>query len=152
MSAEDAWEFVSDPHRSVPAMTGGQASVRLLAGTFDTVGSRYVITVDAGSTAAETEHEITRYEPPRTFETRATTRGTAARSSTRIEPVAADRSRLTLVGEMTWDWSLPHLFGRVVNAFFGRVFLRHALTRLGAAITEASAHREASPGPESQLR
>jgi hypothetical protein len=150
--AEDAWAFVSDPHRSVSAITAGQASVRLLAGTFDTVGSRYVITVLAGSTTSETEHEITRYAPPRTLETLATTRGTVARTSTRIEPVGPDRCRLTLMGEMRWGWSLPHVLGRFVNTIFGGVFLRHALTRLGAAITEASAQGAASVGSESQFR
>jgi carbon monoxide dehydrogenase subunit G len=136
---EVAWELASDPRRAQPALTAGQASLRLVSGSFDSVGGRYVVSVPTGGgEPVETEHLITRFEAPRVIETTATSRGTVAHTILRIEPIGVGRSRITLAGEMEWGWSISDLFGRLINGLFARVLLRQSLDRLGAAITRGS--------------
>jgi hypothetical protein len=86
--AAAAWAFVSDPgrvHALVPKTT-----VRLLSGTFDTVGSRYLVTTRVPGQTLDATHEIVRYEPPRLIETRTSSQGTVGMSLMQVEPLRDD--------------------------------------------------------------
>jgi hypothetical protein len=149
--ADVAWMFVSDPRRAQPALTDDQASVTLLSGSYEAVGGRYLVTTAAGDGTIEAEYEITRYDPPEQLDTTVTSRGTVARSRIRVDRIDQDRCRLTMSGEMEWGRSVSHLFGRIVNALWGGVLLRHSLERLGAAITISLVRDGGSGRPEAHL-
>jgi carbon monoxide dehydrogenase subunit G len=132
--AEFAWQFLADPRRVQPVVSGGQTTVRLLSGSFEAVGSRYLVTTRAGGQVIDATHEITRLEPPRVLATRITSQGSVATSLLQVEPVGPGRCVVIMQGEVEWGGSFWMLVARVVSALFGRATLRRALGQLRTTI------------------
>ena len=135
------WAFVTDP----PKLHGLQPNtdVRLLSGTYDTVGSRYLVTTRAWRRTFDTTHEIVRFEPTRLIKTRATSEGTVMQSLLQIEALRDDACVLIMQGTTEWGGSFVALVSRVMTALAGRTVLSSYLDRLKRAI-EADAGRELS--------
>ena len=151
--ADVAWAFVSDPrrvHSVVPNTT-----VAILSGSFETVGSRYLVTTRAPGQTLDATHEIVRYEPPRLIETRTTSQGTVGRSLMQVEPVRDGACALIVQGEIEWGGTFTALVSRVVTALAGRKTFAESLERLKRAIESDAARVRVEPAsradPEAHL-
>ena len=130
--ADIAWAFVSDPRR-VHAIVP-QSTVRLLSGSFDAVGSRYLVTTRATGQTLDATHEIVRFERPRLIEERTTSQGTTSISLMQVEPIGEDRCVLIVQGQIEWGGSFMAVVSRVLNALLGRRTLAAYLDRMKRAI------------------
>jgi carbon monoxide dehydrogenase subunit G len=140
---EIAWAFVSDPrrvHSVVPNTT-----VALLTGSFDTVGSRYLVTTRAMGKTLDATHEIVRLETPRLIEERTTSEGTTSISLVQLEPVRDDACVLVVQGQIEYGGSFTAVFARILNAVFGRRTFAAYLDRLKRAIEAEARADEAVP-------
>lgn len=143
--AEVAWAFLSEPPRFHAIQPN--TSVQLLSGTFDTVGSRYLVTTKTAGHVIDATHEIIRIEPPRLLETRTTSQGTVGVSLLQVEPIRDDACVVIMQGEIEWGGSFMAVVSRVLTGVFGRRTFAAALQRMKEAIeTDA-----ASAGGEAHL-
>ena len=150
--AELAWAFVSDPrrvHAVVPHTT-----VSLLSGSFETVGSRYLVTTRAMGQTLDATHEIIRFEPPRLIETRTSSQGTVGASLMQVDPVRDDACVLVVQGEIEWGGSFTAFLSRILTGLAGRKTFAESLERLKRAIEadgEGARDRHVSAESEAHL-
>lgn len=146
--ADVAWAFISDPRRVHSVVPN--TSVSLLNGSFETVGSRYLVTTRATGQTLDATHEIVRFEPPRLIETRASSAGTVGTSMMQVEPVD-DRSCVLIVqGEIEWGGSFTALISRILTGIAGRKTFADSLERLKQAIEAGADGRGATASPETE--
>ena len=134
--ADVAWRFVSDLrklHAVVP-----NTDIRLLSGTFDTVGSRYLTTTQGWGQTIDATHEIVRLEAPRLIETRTTSQGSVSRSLMQIEPVRDGACVLVVQGDMEWGGSFTAFVSRIATGLMGRRTFFEYLERVKQAIEQRS--------------
>jgi carbon monoxide dehydrogenase subunit G len=134
-----AWDFIADPEKFHGLMAN--SSVRLLSGTFDTVGSRFLVTTRAYGRFLDATHEIVRLEAPRVIETRITSEGTVMQSLVQVEPVREDACVLIVQSTIGWGGSFLALVSRVLNALIGRAIFSAFLERLKKRIEADHAGR-----------
>lgn len=127
-----AWAFIADP-RKIHGLQPN-SSVRLLSGSFDTVGSRFLVTTRAWGRLMDATHEIVRFEPIRLLESRATSEGTAMVSLIQVEPVRDDACVLVIQSTIEWGGSFLALVSRVMTALAGRATFSAYLEQLKKAI------------------
>jgi hypothetical protein len=127
-----AWAFISDPRK----LHGLQpnSSVRLLSGSFDMAGSRFLVTTRAWGRLLDATHEIVRIEPTRLLETRVTSEGTVMESLIQVEPVRDDACVLVVQSTIEWGGSFTALVSRVTTAVAGRATFSAFLEQLKKAI------------------
>ena len=138
---EEAWAFLSDPHRA--HSLAAQSTVTPLSGSYDTVGSRYLVTTRVMGQTLDATHEIIRYEPPRLLETRITSQGTVSTNLVQVEPVRDDACVVVIQGEIEWGGSFQAIVSRIMTALVGRKTIAGYLDRLKRAIEDDARNRSA---------
>jgi len=141
--AAAAWAFITDPSKLHELQMGGD--VRLLSGTFDTVGSRYLVTTRVYGRLMDATHEIVRFEAPRVLATRVTSEGTVMETLLQVEPIRDDACVLIVQSTTEWGGSGMAFISRVMTALAGRSAFSAYLEKLRNAIEAESRNETASP-------
>jgi len=145
-NAQEAWAFLSDPRNIV--VLRPQSEVRLLAGDWNAVGCRFLITEKSGRHHVEALHEIVRLEPGRLFETRIGASGHVMRSVALVEPIGPHSTRIILRGEVEWGGGLASLVPRILTALVSPYMTRRLVRQMRQAIESRSVTAKAHLGEE----
>ncbi|HUO72258.1 MAG TPA: SRPBCC family protein [Solirubrobacteraceae bacterium] len=97
--ADDVFSYVTDPAH-FPEWQTGVVKAGMVNGVPPAVGSRCTITRRIGGSERTTTQEIVEHSPPRGWAIRGIDGPIRAHVSVRVEPLEAERSRLTIALEL----------------------------------------------------